>query len=79
MEDEPAQDSVGSVLEGGGKAHVESSTGPEIVVEPNTREDVPNDVLVNDEPTVEQQEDQMTPVPVGVASPPQPDQSATEE
>lgn len=82
MEDKQAQDSVGSVLEGGaieGKAHVESSMGPEIVVEPNTREDVANNVLVNNEPTVEQQEDQMTPVLVGVASPPQPNQSATEE
>ena len=82
MEGEQAQDSVGSVLEEGGyiegKAHLESSTGPEIIVEPNTRRDVANDVLVNDEPTVEQQ-DQMTPVLVGVASPPQSNQSATEE
>ena len=88
MEDEQA---VGSELEGGGDTiegganMAESSRGQEIAVTgPNTRGDVAaNDVLLNNEPTVhvEQWDDQLTPVPVlvGVASPHEPNQSATEE
>ena len=64
-----------------------TGTGAEIlVVGPkfNTRQDVPaaaaNDVLVNNEPTVEQQMLTLSPlVLVGVASCPADDQSATEE
>ena len=78
LEDEQAGDSVESEVEGGGdkamegEEPMESLAGPE----PNSTKDMPNDMLVNDGPTVEQQEDQMTPVLVGGASP---DQSGTKE
>lgn len=87
---------VGSELEGGGdmegKSHdtvMEGLTGTEtVVMEPelnfNTREDVPakesSNVLVNNEPTVEQHDDHVMPPPlalVGVASPQPANQSAT--
>lgn len=81
MEDKEAGDSAGNEVEGGGD---EAMVGKELepiessaaVSEPNFTKDMPNDMLVNDAPTVEQQEDQMTQVLVGVASP---DQSVTEE
>ena len=92
MEEEQARDYVVSELqlEGGGnvegRAHVaESSRGQEIAVAgPNTTGDVAAiGVLVNNEPTVhvEQRDDELTPapVPVGVASPHEPNQSSTEE
>ena len=102
-EDKQARDSVvGSEMEGGGdnmedKSHdtvMEGLTGTEtVVMEPeldfNTRDAPANDVLVNSEPTVEQQGDHMTPPPtpppppppvvVGVASPQPANQSATKE
>ena len=95
-EDKQARDSVivGNELEGGGdmedKSHDTVMTGTEtVVMEPelnfNTRDVPTNDVLVNSEPTVEQQGDHMTPPPppppvlVGVASPQPANQSATKE
>ena len=78
QQEEEEEDERGSaeseVEEGGdkvirGEEAMESSAGHAgMVVEPNTK-DVPNDVLVNDDPPVRQQPDQVT--PVGGASPKQ--------